>query len=619
MKIDVGVRGRAAAPCRSSADEDGWMPAAFTTRPELAGTFGMVSSTHYLASAAGMAELEAGGTAVDAAVAAGFTLQVVEPHLNGPAGDMTLLFAAADTAPVVLCGQGPAPAAATVDAMTARGLDRVPGSGLVAAAVPGSTMAWLTLLRDHGTRTLADVLKYAIHYASTGFPVLPSIERTIGTVAELFAAEWTSSAAHYLRGGKPWAAGTFATNPALADTFRRLAAAASARSRETGIDAAVDVWSNGFVAEAIDDFVRTEQADGLGGRYTGVLTGDDLAGFRPGYEAPATADYRGWTFAKSGPWSQGPVLLQQLRLLQDVDLGAIAPGSAEWVHTIVEAAKLAFADREAWYGDPGPDGPVVPMEALLSDAYNAQRRKLIDATASLDLRPGSPNGLRPRLPHWEQPDPRSGATGTTGEPTVASSGETRGDTCHVSVIDRFGGTVAATPSGGWLHSSPLIPALGFPLGTRLQMTTLEPSLPITLQPGRRPRTTLSPSLATHTDGRRLAFGTPGGDQQDQWQLGFLLNHIVGEMNLQQAIDFPAFHSTHFPSSFYPRESFPGQLLVEDRLGDEVIADLERRGHLVVRSGPWSLGRMSAVSRSADGSVLRAGANPRGMQGYAVGR
>ena len=581
----------------------------------------MVSSTHYLASAAGMAELEAGGNAVDAAVAAGFTLQVVEPHLNGPAGDMTLLFAPADTVPMVLCGQGPAPAAATVEAMTARGLDRVPGSGLVAAAVPGSTLSWLMLLRDHGTRTLADALKYAIHYAATGFPVLPSIERTIGTVAELFAAEWTSSAAQYLSCGKPWAAGTFATNTVLADTYRRLVGPGSGRSREAGIDAAIDVWSNGFVAEAIGEFASTEQADGLGGRYTGVLTGDDLAGFRPGYEAPVTADYRGWTVAKSGPWGQGPVLLQQLRLLQDVDLGAMAPGSADWVHAIVEAAKLAFADRDAWYGDPGPDSPVVPMEALLSDAYNAQRCELIGATASLDLRPGSPNGLRPRLPHWEQPDPRSAAAagGTTGEPTVASSGETSGDTCHVSVVDRFGGAVTATPSGGWLHSSPLIPALGFPLGTRLQMTTLEAGLPTTLQPGRRPRTTLSPSLATHTDGRRLGFGTPGGDQQDQWQVSFLLNHLIGEMNLQQAIDFPAFHSTHFPSSFYPRESFPGQLVVEDRLGEQVIADLERRGHLVVRSGPWSLGRMCAVSRSADGSVLRAGANPRGMQGYAVGR
>jgi gamma-glutamyltranspeptidase/glutathione hydrolase len=210
---------------------------------------------------------------------------------------------------------------------------------------------------------------------------------------------------------------------------------------------------------------------------------------------------------------------------------------------------------------------------------------------------------------------------TTGEPTVSRTGETRGDTCHVSVVDRFGTMVAATPSGGWLQSSPLIPELGFPLGTRLQMTTLEPALPTSLTPGRRPRTTLSPSLARHADGRRIAFGTPGGDQQDQWQVGFFLNHVLGGMNLQEAIDAPGFHSTHFPSSFFPREAFPGQLIVEDRLDDRVIDELQRRGHLVVRSGPWSLGRMSAVSLEPGRAhpVLRAGANPRGMQGYAVGR
>lgn len=597
------------------------MTAPFTTRPEMAGSFGMISSTHYLASAAGMAELEAGGNAIDAAVAAGFTLQVVEPHLNGPGGDMTLLFAKADAVPVVLCGQGPAPAAATIEAMTGRGLDRVPGSGLAAAAIPGSTAAWLTLLRDHGTRGLADVLQYAIHYAATGFPVLPSMQRTIGTVAELFAAEWESSAGQYLRDGKPVTAGAFLTNQPLADTYRRLLDAATGASREAAIDAAIEEWSTGFVADAVDAFFRTEQADGLGGRYSGVLTGADMAGYRPDYEVAATADFHDWTVAKSGPWGQGPVLLQQLRLLERLDFGTAAPGSAGWVHAIVEGAKLAFADRDAWYGDPNPGSDQVPMAALLSDAYNQQRRTLITDTASLDLRPGSPDGRAPRLPSWQRVD--AGvlpASGTTGEPTVTSSGETKGDTCHVSVVDRFGTMVAATPSGGWLHSSPLIPQLGFPLGTRLQMTTLQAGFPTSLEPGRRPRTTLSPTLAVHADGRRLAFGTPGGDQQDQWQLNFLLNHVVGGMNLQEAIDAPAFHSTHFPSSFYPREAYPGQLIVEDRLGDTVVEELERLGHLILRAGPWSLGRMSAVSRSADEQpVLRAGANPRGMQGYAVGR
>ncbi|MGI8415513.1 MAG: gamma-glutamyltransferase family protein, partial [Nakamurella sp.] len=503
------------------------MTAPFTTRPELAGGFGMVSSTHYLASAAGMAELEAGGNAIDAAVATGFTLQVVEPHLNGPGGDMTLMFAEADAVPVVLCGQGPAPAAATIEAMASRGLDRVPGSGLAAAAIPGSTVAWLTLLRDHGTRRLSDVLQYAIYYASNGFPVLPSIERTIDTVADLFTADWEGSAAQYLRDGKPVAAGAFLTNQPQADTYRRLLDAATGTSREAAIDAAIEEWSTGFVAEAIEAFVRTEQADGLGGRYAGLLTGADLADFRPKYEDAVTADFHGWTVAKSGPWGQGPVLLQQLRLLEDLDS---APGSAAWVHSVTEAGKLAFADRDAWYGDPSPVSDQVPMAALLSDAYSRQRQALITDTASLDLRPGAVDGRTPRLPSWVRLDADVlPSSGTTGEPTVTSSGETKGDTCHVSVVDRFGAMVAATASGGWLHSSPLIPALGFPLGTRLQMTTLQAGFPTSLEPGRRPRTTLSPSLAAHTDGRRLAFGTPGGDQQDQWQLGFLLNHLIGGM------------------------------------------------------------------------------------------
>lgn len=588
----------------------------FTTRPELSGGFGMVASTHWLASAAGMAELEAGGNACDAAAAAGFVLQVVEPHLNGPLGDMTLLFALADADPRVLCGQGPAPAAAAVEEMRARGLDRVPGSGVAAAAVPGSTIAWLTLLRDHGSRPLAEVLKYAIFYARNGFPVLPSIERTIATVRELFAEHWVTSAAQYLPGGLPAAAGSQLTNPAEAELYERLVASGGSGQRERDIEAAISAWSTGFVAEAVEQFAAREHADGLGNRYAGLLTGQDLADFTARYEPAVATDFHGWTVSKAGPWSQGPVLLQQLRLLDAYDLSAIPPSSAQWVHAITEAAKLAFADRDAYYGDPAFTD--VPLARLLSADYAAQRRGLITEGSSAELRPGSVDGRTPKLPSW-QPIDQQVSSGAMGEPTVRRSGETRGDTCHVSVVDRFGTMVAATPSGGWLQSSPLIEELGAPLGTRLQMTTLEPNLPTTLRPGARPRTTLTPSIAVHGDGRRLAFGTPGGDQQDQWQLGFLMHHLVGGANLQQAIDAPAHHSEHFPSSFYPRASFPRRLVVENRLGDSVIDDLRARGHEVVLAGDWALGRMSAVSASADGKVLRAAANPRGMQGYATGR
>ncbi|MGI8762203.1 MAG: gamma-glutamyltransferase family protein [Jatrophihabitantaceae bacterium] len=582
----------------------------FTTRPELQGSFGMISSTHWLASAAGMAVLEAGGNAFDAAVAAGLTLQVVEPHLNGPGGDLSLLFAGPSTPPTVLCGQGPAPAGATIAHYRALGMELVPGSGPLAAVVPGATVAWLTLLREHGTRTLREVAQYALHYARNGIPVLPQISATIGRVAELFRDDWTTSAAQFLPGGDVPAAGSWLRNPTWAATLERLVteAEAASASREQQLEHAVRSWSNGFVADAIDAFCRLSWRDSSGERNAGVLTGDDLAGWQPGYERPVTFDFRGWTVCKTGPWGQGPVLLQQLALLDGFDL---RPGTGEFVHTVVECAKLAFADREAWYGDAAE----VPVDALLGVNYTTARRRLLGERADAELRPGSPDGRAPRLPTVAAAPDRD--DGATAEPTVSRGGVTRGDTCQVSVVDRWGNLVAATPSGGWLQSAPVIGALGFPLGTRLQMTWLQDGLPNSLTPGRRPRTTLSPSLVLRAGDPILAFGTPGGDQQDQWQLTFLLNHIVGGLNLQEAIDAPTWHSTHFPSSFYPREAFPRQVVVEDRVGADVLADLRRRGHDVVRSAPWSLGRMCAVGR--DGHVLRAAANPRGMQGYAAGR
>jgi len=352
--------------------------------------------------------------------------------------------------------------------------------------------------------------------------------------------------------------------------------------------------------------------DGTGGRHAGLLAAGDLAAWRATTEAPASAGFAGLTVCKTGPWGQGPVFLQQLRLLAGTGLGEMTPGGVDHIHTVVECAKLAFADREAWYGD--PDFTDVPLADLLSPQYAAQRRALVGQTASGDLRPGSPGGRQPMLPGFATA-PRPGAVvgAWAGEPTLAHSG----DTCHIDVADRFGNMVAATPSGGWLHSSPVIPGLGFCLGTRAQMFTLTPGLPNSLAPGKRPRTTLSPGLALRGGEPYLAFGTPGGDQQDQWSLSFFLNHVRFGMNLQEAIDAPAFHTTHFPSSFWPRESFPAAVDVEDRAGPEVIEGLRARGHEVTVAAPWSLGRVSAVAR--DDGMLYAAANARGMQGYAAGR
>ncbi|MFD7904207.1 gamma-glutamyltransferase family protein [Kitasatospora sp. NPDC059747] len=591
----------------------------FTTRPTLQGTFGMVSSTHWLASAAGQAVLEDGGNAFDAAVAAAFTLHVVEPHLNGPAGEVPIILAPADGPVRVLCGQGPAPAGASIGHYRSLGLSLVPGTGPLAAAVPGAFDAWLLLLRDHGTKRLAEVLRFAIGYAEHGHPAVERIGATVETVRELFEREWTSSAELYLPGGHAPRPGALLTNPPLAATWRRLVAEAEAAGsgREAQIDAARRVWREGFIAEALAGFAARPALDTSGERHAGTLTGDDLAAFEAHYEEPVTHTWNGWTVAKPGPWSQGPVFLQQLALLPD-DFGTL--DGAEYVHTLVEGTKLAMADREAWYGDAFGDAAEVPLKALLSPGYNDDRRALIGGRASYDLRPGSPEGRAPRLAEYA---PAEAAPGS-GEPTVARDGGTRGDTCHVDVVDRWGNLVSATPSGGWLQSNPAVPGLGFPLGTRLQMAALTPGLPNSLTPGRRPRTTLSPSLALRGDRPVLAFGTPGGDQQDQWSLHFLLAlalrpPVRGGLDLQGAIDEPNWHTESFPSSFYPRAGRPGSLFVESRLGPDVIEGLRRRGHDVTVGGPWSEGRLCAVARDPETGVLSAAANPRGMQGYAVGR
>ncbi|WP_460070852.1 gamma-glutamyltransferase family protein [Streptomyces sp. YKOK-I1] len=603
----------------------------FTTRPTLQGTFGMVSSTHWLASQSAMAVLEDGGNACDAAVAGAFVLHVVEPHLNGPAGEVPVLLAPAGGEVRVLCGQGVAPAGATVAHYRGLGLDLVPGTGPLAAAVPGAFDAWMVLLRDHGTKDLADVLKYAVGYAEHGHAPVENLGATVETVRELFETEWTSSAEVYLPGGRAPRPGALFRNPALAATWRRLLAeTAGAGDREARIEAAREVWRTGFVAEALLRQSARPTLDTSGVHHTGTLAAADLAGWSAAYETPATYDWNGWTLCKAGPWSQGPAFLQQLALLPP-ELPAY--GSAEYVHLLVEGCKLAMADREAWYGDAAE----VPLTDLLSAGYNAGRRALVGDKASYELRPGSPGGRPPRLgaqAHTVLSDEPGFSPMGAGEPTVATprgtgprvtgDGLTRGDTCHLDVVDRWGAMVAATPSGGWLQSNPVVPELGFPLGTRLQMTWLEEGLPNSLTPGRRPRTTLTPSLALRDGVPVLAFGTPGGDQQDQWQLHFFLavaHHarVRGGLDLQGAIDAPNWHTDSFPSSFYPRGMRPGSVTVESRTPAEVVEGLRRRGHDVTVGAPWSEGRLCAVARDPGTGILSAAANPRGMQGYAVGR
>ncbi len=592
----------------------------FTTRPEIQGTFGVIASTHWLASASGMAVMERGGNAFDAAVAAGFVLQVVEPHLNGPGGEVPIILNdAASGRQQVICGQGVAPAAATIERYRDLGLDLVPGSGLLGTVVPGAFDAWMLLLRDHGSLRPREVLEFAIGYAEGGYPLVSGISAKIALVRDLFEQEWSTSAAVYLPGGAVPAPGSRFRNPALAATYRRLLDEAEAKTgdRDGQIEALRTAWYRGFVAEAIDSFCRgTQWLDTSGERHGGLLTADDMAAWHATKEAPVTYDCWGHTFCKTGPWGQGPVFLQQLALLADSDLASLDPLGPEFVHLETEAAKLAFADREAFYGD--PDFVEVPLETLLSRDYNEARRRLISDAASLELRPGQVSGhagkvdVEGAVRRLQMANDSLGG----GEPTLEAD-YAAGDTCHVDVVDRNGNMVSATPSGGWLHGSPIIPELGFCLNTRAQMFWLDEDHPASLAPGKRPRTTLSVNLVLRDGEPYMVFGTPGGDYQDQWTFTFALRHLHHGMNLQEAIDAPAFLTDHLVDSFWPRGADLGSLTIEGRFPQATIAGLKDRGHKVTLADDWSLGRLSAAVK--DGDLLKAAANPRLMQGYAAGR
>ena len=641
------------------------MTRSFTTRPEIRGTFGAVASTHWIASAVGFGILERGGNAFDAATATGFTLQIVEPHLNGPGGEVPIIVhpAGADR-PRVLCGQGVAPRTATIARLREMGITRMPGTGLVPAVVPGAFGAWMQLLLEHGTMRLRDVLAPAIGYARDGYPLVRRAAESIHAVAPLFRTQWRHSAEVWLPGGDAPRPGARVAQPRIAETYSRILAEAEAAGadREVQIEAAARAFYQGFVAGAVDRFYRTEQADGAGARHPGLLTGQDMAAWRPAWEATVSADFAGVTVHKTGPWGQGPALLQALRILDGKGAADLEPGGAPWVHAVVETLKLSLADRDAWFGD--PDHVDVPLERLLSPEYAEHRAALVEDTASLDLRPGEPpdepahhrtegatDTARPRAagpgaPARQGAHPpgapgagsgRPGRHGASrravlmalaaaaeevgpggGEPTFADLPEVEGDTVHLDVVDRRGNLVSATPSGGWLQGSPAVPGLGFSLTTRGQMFWLDERLPSHLAPGRRPRTTLTPTVLTR-DARPVAgLGSPGGDQQEQWTLGLLLRHLHQGLNLQAAIDAPLFHTAHYVSSFAPRAFTPGLVCIEERFPKAVLDDLRDRGHLLDVQPPWSLGRLCAAGFTRSG-LVRAAATPRFMQAYAVGR
>jgi len=581
--------------------------AEFTTRPVIMGNFGVVAAGHYLASAIGMHVLESGGNAIDAGVAAGFALNLVKPQSNGIGGEAPILIHRAGEGPgprvVAINGQGSAPRRATIEWFRQAGLDLIPGDGLLPATVPAAFGAWVTALMRYGRLGLKETLGPVVDLARGGFAVYPALRDAIERNAEKYRTQWPSSAAIYLDGGDVPKVGWILRQPAWARTFEGAIDAEireRGRGREAALQAALDYFYRGPVAAKAAAFANaTDVLDVSGRAHRGLLDAADFADYRTTVETPVTLRYRGVDVYKCPPWSQGPVFLQQLALLEGFDLASMGHNSARYVHTVVEAAKLAFADRERYYGDPAHVD--VPMEKLLSKEYAARRRELIDAAvASDELRPGDAPPTGPRE-------------------LVGARRTYAGDTTHLDVVDAEGNMFAATPSGGWIPTSPVIPELGFPLGTRGQQFYLDPSHPDALAPGKRPRTTLTPSLAMRDGQPWMVFGTPGGDQQDQWSLQFFLNVVDFGMDLQAAVDAPTFHSQHFPSSFYPHGAYPKRVVVEGRIPGPVREELAAMGHDVQVTGDWANGQVTAVRFDRATGLIEGAASPRGMSAYAIGR
>jgi gamma-glutamyltranspeptidase/glutathione hydrolase len=580
-------------------------PVPFATRPLLQGTLGMVAAGHYLAAAIGLSILEKVGNAVDAGVAAGFAVALLKPQSVGIGGEVPILVHLADQhRSVAVNGQGWAPRAATIDWFRQHDISLIPSDGFLPATVPGQFASWCTALKEFGTCSLAEVLGPSVDLAEGGFPVYAALRNQVLKVRDRYAQEWPTSAAIYLRGGEAPVEGTLIRNPDWARTLRGAIDASlreASSGREAGIDAAIHYFYSGPVAEQAVRFSSNNAfMDDSGRAHTGLFTVEDFAEYGAhgtSVEDPVRAGYRGVEVLKCGPWSQGPVFLQQLKLLEGFDLNELGHNTAEYLHVYLEASKLAFADRERYYGD--PEFVSVPLGLLLSEDYAAERRELIDPRhASLELRPGSLAVAAAPVAHrW---------------PVVT------GDTTHVDAVDRWGNLFSATPSGGWIGSSPVVEGLGFPLGTRGQMFYLDERHANALVPHKRPRTTLTPSLALRDGEPWLAFGTPGGDQQDQWTLQFFLNVVDFGMELQEALDAPTVHTTHFPGSFYPHQAHPGGVRAEARIATDVLDDLKGRGHDVGIDGPWSHGQVSAVARERNG-VLSGAASPRGRVAYVMGR
>jgi gamma-glutamyltranspeptidase / glutathione hydrolase len=596
----------------------------FTTRPTLRGTHGVLTSGHYLATAAGFRIAQQGGNAIDAAAAMCICLNLLEPQNNGIGGEApTLVYSAADKKAYALSGQGWSPAAFTIEWCRANDIDLIPGDGYLPACVPATLDTWAMAVARWGTLGFGQILAPAIELAEEGFPMYRGLHNHLRNNFKKYTELYPSTGEIYLRGGHVPEVGEVWRNPDFGATLRLMVRAEEAhkgKSRVAGIEAARDVFYKGDIAARIVDFTRTTPVlDASGKAHTGLLTIEDFAEWHAHAEETASVTYRGLQVHKCGPWTQGPVFLQQLTLLEAFDLRAMGHNSAEYLHTLIEVIKLAFADREAYYGDPNFDA--VPLDLLLSAEYAGQRREYIDDVASREMLPGDLGAGAPAYATTfdVQADNRAalnmlGAGDKTPAYTIKHAH--LGDTTHCDAIDRAGNMVSCTPSGGWIGTSPVIRGLGFSLGTRGQMFYLNPDRPNALAPHKRPRATLTPSLVTRNGAPHMVFGTPGGDAQDQLTMQQFLNMVEFGMNPQEALDAPTVHSVHFPSSFYPRAAYPARIEAEDRIPAAVLDALRARGHDVSVVDGWSNGKCMGIVRD-DAGVMHGGVSPRGEIGYGL--
>ena len=593
------------------------------TRPVIMGTRGVVTSGHYLATAAGFRIMEQGGNAIDAAAAMCICLNLLEPQSNGIGGEApTLIYSAREGRTFAISGMGCSPKAFTIEWCRENGIDLIPGDGYLPACVPAIVDTWATALARFGTMSFSQILQPAIELAEKGFPVYQRMHDRLVENERKYTELYPTTGEIYLPGGHVPEVGEVFRNPDFAQTLKTMAAAekeAQNRGRTAGIQAARDAFYKGPIAEKIVEFITAEALpDASGSSHTGLLAYEDLADWTATVESSVSLDYRGLEVHKCPAWTQGPVFLQQLSMLEGYDLGKMGHNTAEYLHTWIEISKLAFADREAYYGDPAHDE--VPMEMLLSKDYAASRRNLIESSASLTMRAGDLGGGVPAHAGRDVADDNRRALGVAAREVqdLGLDHAHTGDTTHLDAVDREGNMVACTPSGGWIGTSPVIKGLGFALGTRGQMFYLNPDRPNALAPRKRPRATLTPSLVTKNGDPFMVFGTPGGDAQDQWTLQFFLNYVDFGMDLQEALDAATVHSVHFPSSFYPRIGFPGRVIAESRIPAGVTDELAQKGHEVVTTGGWSNGKVMGIRYDKAQGVIMGAVSPKGNIGYAIG-